>query len=371
MKKIDKDKFKNILTVNQIFNIVAELGGEPQMKNDEIIICKTICHCGSSHKLYYYDNSKMFKCYTSCQTAFDIFDLVCKCKNATHEKKIQYINGKATEREWNLGDGLRFVGAFFNYYGEEDSENLDRISDWDYLDDKINNEINLEEKKVEWKIYNDDILNNLSLNNLNLWLNEGISESILKRNAICFDPNRYGIVIPHYNADHELIGIRERFLLDEDIEYGKYRPAILNGTMYSHPLGLNLYNLDNSKNNIRNYGIAIVFEGEKSPLKYASYFGEENDISVATCGSHITDYQMSLLLNLGVKEVIIAFDRQFQEKGDKEFVKWTESLSNIRKKYGSYCTISFMFDTNDLLDYKASPIDASKDIFLRMFKERI
>ena len=47
--------------------------------------------------------------------------------------------------------------------------------------------------------------------------------------------------------------------------YGKYRPLIVNKQMYNHPLGLNLYNLNNSKDNIKKMQTAIVFEGEKSP----------------------------------------------------------------------------------------------------------
>ena len=62
---------------------------------------------------------------------------------------------------------------------------------------------------------------------------------------------------------------------------------------------------------------AIVTEGEKSCFLYASYFGEDNDISVACCGSSLINYQVDLLLSLGVSEIIVAFDRQFKEIGDK------------------------------------------------------
>lgn len=48
---------------------------------------------------------------------------------------------------------------------------------------------------------------------------------------------------------------------------------------------------------------------EKSCLKYQTYFGFENDISVACCGSNLSSYQVSLLLDAGAQEIIIAFDR--------------------------------------------------------------
>lgn len=140
--------------------------------------------------------------------------------------------------------------------------------------------------------------------------------------------------------------------------------------MYNHPLGFSLYNLNNSKNNIKILKKAIVFEGEKSPLLYESYFGRENDISVACCGSNLSSYQLKLLLDLGIEEVIIAFDKQFKTKGDLEFKRWTKKLADIDKKYREYVKISFMFDKNDILRYKSSPIDEGKDKFIKLYEER-
>ena len=80
----NKDELKNNLTIEQVSDFVAELGGEPQMVNDNILIAQTICHNkpgNGSHKLYYYDNTKLFKCYTDCGCTFDIFGLVQRSKN--------------------------------------------------------------------------------------------------------------------------------------------------------------------------------------------------------------------------------------------------------------------------------------------------
>ena len=45
--------------------------------------------------------------------------------------------------------------------------------------------------------------------------------------------------------------------------YGKYRPIKINEVLYSHPLGMNLYNLNNSKKAIKTLEKAIVFEGKR------------------------------------------------------------------------------------------------------------
>ena len=188
---------------------------------------------------------------------------------------------------------------------------------------------------------------------------------------ICYDPKNQGIIIPHYDINNNLIGIRERTLIKENEIYGKYKPARINGKMYNHPLGFNLYNLNNSKKAISIFKKAIVFEGEKSCLKYASYFGKESDISVACCGSNLINYQVKLLLSLGVKEIIIALDKQFQKIGDEEWQKWVIKLKTLYNKYGNYINISYMFDKNNLLQYKSSPIDEGKEKFIYLFKNRI
>ena len=95
------------------------------------------------------------------------------------------------------------------------------------------------------------------------------------------------------------------------------------------------------------------------------------DISVACCGSNLTNYQFKLLLSLGVNEVSIAFDRQFKKVGDEEFKRWTKKLESINNKYKGFCRITFLFDKKGLLNYKDSPIDCGPDIFMKLYTERI
>lgn len=81
--------------------------------------------------------------------------------------------------------------------------------------------------------------------------------------VIGFFPGGDQITIPHFDANGRFIGLRGRTLCKEDAEkYGKYRPLIINNQLYNHPLGMNLYNLNKSKNNIKLMGKVIVFESE-------------------------------------------------------------------------------------------------------------
>ena len=86
----NKDEIKKSLTIDQIMDFLTELGGEPFQQKEDIIVSKTICHGGESHKLYYYDNTKLFRCYTDCGgEAFDIFELTTKVKSR-EEPKISF-----------------------------------------------------------------------------------------------------------------------------------------------------------------------------------------------------------------------------------------------------------------------------------------
>jgi len=361
MYKYDKDTLKENLTIEEVFDLVSELGGEPIMGNGSFT-ARTICHGGQSHKLYYYSNTHLFHCYTGCDDAsFDIYDLVLR------------VNETAGIQNFSLPHAITFVARYFGYTAEtfDFEDNQEANEDWKIINNFKRNKEKNQPQIVELKTYDNKVLRYLPHPHIIPWEKENISFDVMESRGICYDPINEGIVIPHYNIDGNLIGIRERTLIKENEIYGKYRPAIINGKMYNHPLGFSLYNLNNSKKAISQFKKAIVFEGEKSTLLYASYFGEESDISVACCGSNLINYQIKLLLSLGVKEIIIAFDKQFQKIGDEEWQRWVIKLKTLYNKYGNYVNISYMFDKNNLLQYKSSPIDEGKEKFMKLFKERI
>ena len=372
----NKDKIKNKLTIEQVFDLVSELGGEPLMLNG-YFTAQTICHNhpgDGSRKLYYYDNTKLFRCYTECNDSFDIFELVQKVKNIAQEKKIRYDeNGQEMLVNWSLYDAIQFVAIYFNLEAENEKffEKRIELQDWEILNKYEANNLEKQRQIIDLHIYDDKILKHLPRPRLADWEREGIHHEVSIAYGICYDPKANGIVIPHYDINGNLIGIRERTLIKEQEQYGKYKPAILNGIMYNHPLGFNLYNINNSKNFIQQIRKAVVFESEKSCLKYASCFGTNMDLSVAICGNALNNYQVSLLLSLGVEEIIIALDKQYQKVGDEEWKRWTQKYYQLHNKYGNKILISYMFDFDKYLDYKDSPIDKGKENFLELYQNRI
>ena len=366
MLNYDKTEVKEQLNNEDIFQLLSEWGGDPEYTSFGII-SSTICHNEpgvGSRKLYYYFNSTLFRCYTGCDCYFDIFEL---CRKVA---KIQW------DLEYDLNDAVRWIAKRFSINGTLVADNNDSdLDDWIKLANYNRiQDIELKEKtEVVLKEYNDAILERFNYTiQLTPWLAEGITNAAIENAEIGFYPGGDQITIPHFDRHGRFIGLRGRTLCKAEAEqYGKYRPIRINRQMYNHPLGMNLYNLNNSQANIKAIGKAIVFEGEKSCLLYKSYFGVENDISVACCGSSISTYQTQLLIDAGAQEIIVAFDRQFKEIGDDEFYHLKNNLLKFRDKYKNIVNISFIFDKEMITGYKDSPIDCGPDIFLRLFKERI
>ena len=367
MKTYNKREVRDKLNIEQIYGLLEEWGGLPEY-TDFGILSATICHNPpgeGSRKLYYYSNTDLFQCYTGCGS-FDIFELLVKVA------RIQW------NKEYDLNDAVRYIAIRFGLAGEAELDADDSLIDWKTFNayDRVQ-ELEIKDYHVELKEYDSIILDRMNYNVKILpWLKEGITQEVMNYNRIGYYPGAAQITIPHFDINGRFIGLRGRALCQPDIDmYGKYRPIMvpLGGKpqLYNHPLGMNLYNINNSKDNIRQTGRAVIFEGEKSSLLYQSYFGIENDISVACCGSNISAYQIQLLLDCGVQEITIAFDRQFKEIGDEEFKHLTNNLTKINDRYKNYVDISIIFDKKMITGYKDSPIDCGPDIFLKLWKERI
>lgn len=365
MLVFDKTKIREALTDENIYDLLQEWGGDP---GREVFgfTSTTICHNPpgeGSRKLYYYENTGLFRCYTGCDSYFDIFELTTKVA------KIQW------DKEFDLNDAVRWIAQRFGFSGDHEDRPEDEVlDDWKYLAnyERIQDVV-VKTNTVVLKEYENDILERFNYSvKIGPWLREGITQAALDQARIGYYPGGDQITIPHFDKDGRFIGLRGRTLCAEEGErFGKYRPMRINRELYNHPLGMNLYNFNNSKDNIKLMKKAIIFEGEKSCLLYQSYFGLENDISVACCGSSVSSYQIQMLMEAGAEEIIVAFDRQFQEIGDEEFKHLKTNLVRLRDKYKTFVLISFIFDKNMITGYKDSPVDCGPDTFLKLFKERI
>jgi hypothetical protein len=365
MLVFDKQEIRNSLTIENVYDLLMEWGAEPTYCPTGII-AKTICHHDvneeASHKLYFYENSTLFRCYSNCGF-FDIFTLCKKVMSIRHH------------RDFDLNEAVRWIAHRFGISGhEEDRPSDSDLEDWDILANYSRiQDIQVSAPVVTLEEYDDTILTRFNYDvKIKPWLDEGISQQVLDHAEIGYYPGGAQITIPHFDKDGRFIGLRGRSLAEDDAQaFGKYRPIRIGKQLYNHPLGLNIYNFNNSRCVIPKAKSAIIFEGEKSVLKFQTMFGFDNDTSVACCGSNVTSYQIQLLIDAGAREIVIAFDRQFQNYGDDEYLRLIQKLSKIKTKYKNYVNISFIVDKNKLTGYKDAPVDCGKDIFLQLYKERV
>ena len=365
MLVFDKVEIRDNLTLDNIYNLLQEWGGEPEFTNFGIL-SSTICHNEpgiGSRKLYYYTNSNLFHCYSGCDNAtFDLFELVIKVMNIQHHLI------------YDLNDAIRWVANKLGISGHYENIQEESLEDWEYLKnyERIK-DLHTEQNEIILESYNDSILKNFNYNiKIQPWINENISSEIMLANQIGYYPGGAQITIPHFDKDNRFIGLRGRTLCATEGEiYGKYRPLKINRTQYNHPLGFNLYGLNKAKQNINIMKKAIVFEAEKSVLKYQSYFSLDSSIAVACCGSSLTNYQIQLLKESGAQEIIVAFDKQYEKLNTDESKKWEKKMIQLYNKYKNDILITFIWDKENLLGYKSSPIDEGVDKFLYLFKERI
>jgi hypothetical protein len=348
--QINFTEIKKQINPEQIVQVLYHLGAESYEDRGKFIIFPTICHNHRDHsksmKLYYYKETRLFRCYTECNESFDIFDLWQRVeKLAGEEKSLFEIADKIVNL---LNIDIDTIDDVFKYQRP--------------LTNRLVNEL-----EFDYPIINSDFLNFFSDYKHPLWLQEGISEASFNDYLIKYYSYRNKIIIPHFDPDNRLIGIRSRNLEPEDLAMGKYMPVKVENKTYSHPLSFNLYGLNVSKKDIQRSKLAFVFEGEKSCLKFNSLF--DFNYSVATCGSSINKFQVMLLKKYcAVQEIVICFDRQYETKAEKE--KYYDKLHSLTSKYSSYCNMSFIFDDSKILKHKNAPIDQGKEIFIKLFENR-
>ena len=365
MPYIDKKAILQSLTKDDVIKIVATLDaqGYKTGSNGELIFNTANCHGGDSWKLYYYHEAngnypaKVFHCYT-CGDTFSIVELVIR---AHRSKGITLTFYKALNYIANI------VGRVDCFISSTKSQ---RIDTWDWLTPFTS-------RKGQSAIpvlseYSESYLDCFCYYPHESWLNDHISSEVMSEFEIGYYPKNNSITIPHRDMNGRLIGIRERHLSTEDIQsYGKYTPVTVEGITLKHQLGSSLYGLWVNKNRIKSCGKVLLVESEKSVLQVNSYFGD-NSYALAVCGSNITDTQKKILLEeLGVSEVILAFDREYDDPHSYAAEAYKNKLIKKLASLVPFCKVTMLLDDKDRLELKDSPTDRGKEILLELLDEKM
>ena len=338
------------LDINSIVELMKKLGADRYEEKEKFFIFPTICHninsAEASMKLYLYKDTKLFVCYTE-DGNMSIFKFL---KTYYETRQIEY--------DW-FEDIYNVVLNCGNFRPKEGFDTTQYHS--------LKEKYQIRKKSVELQKYSNGILDMFMKNYPVEWLNDGISKRAMDKYNIKYSVSQNKIIIPHYDINNNLIGIRGRALNEWEIEnIGKYMPIQIEKKWYTHPLSLNLYGLNHTKENIKKYGICYIGEAEKFCLQSESF--SFPNCSCAVCGSQFNKYQLDILMkNCRPKEIVICFDKEEKDKEDKYFFK----LYNLCKKYINYCKMSFIYDTENLLKLKESPTDCGENIFKKLLERRI
>lgn len=233
--------------------------------------------------------------------------------------------------------------------------------------------------RFEVKYYDDAVLNNFDEAYPLCWQEEGINGLIADVFDIRYNENENQAIIPHRAQNGELIGVRCRCFNEEDVEAGrKYIPLRWNGEWLRYPTGSTFYGLYENQDNIRRTRKARLFEAEKSVHKYGSYYGQENNISLALCGTNFTMTQLRILIELGVRDVDILLDREYcsawftdEYKGTKEQKQMFMYFKKLRKMVAlmiNHFNVNVVLDEEEVLELKDAPIDRGKEVLEELLK---
>lgn len=313
------------------------------IEKEEYYLLPTICHNlegdHASHKLYLYKNedtgNPIFYCYTECNEAFNIYGLI---------QKVASLQGQE----------ITFREAYKHVHGKKYTSKVKETVEGDLDEPRV---VKFENPmEVRLPAYPEGVLQIFQKNNhTHPWALEGIDYNALDKFEIAYSASYEGVVIPHRDWRGDLVGVRLRTYNEQKVQGGKYMPMLINNIYYRHPISLNLFGLFQNQGNIRRARKVILVESEKAVLQ-AETMLEEDNITLAVCGSSISSWQINLLTYyLEVDEVIIAFDKEYTDY-DGAF-KYFKKIEKQIKPLTNFATVKVLLDTEDDFSLKESPFD--------------
>lgn len=342
-------------TLSDVERFLRSLGVSDIDVQDDYLVCPTICHNtldeAESMKLYYYDKTKNFHCYTQCSENFTIISLYQKYMALNHQ-------------EISYDEALYYLREFLSLDFEDEVIISPRDTEYEHITIERQSIVVLPE-------FNKNALDVFYPKSHPLWEGEGITAEAQSKFGIRFSYGENRIIVPHRDINGRLVGIRARALEEEDMKFGKYRPVKVGSTLYNHQLGFNLYGIWEHRKAIQLTKRAIIYEGEKSVLLDDSYYGPYS-VAVATCGSQLNRFQINLLVQeLGVNEIILAYDKEYDSGFAADGRAYRQKLIDKCQKYRGLATFYYLFDEHNLLNKKDAPCDKGQETLEKLMKRRI
>lgn len=355
---INAKKLKSILTLSDYETIEKSLGLREFSHNEHQVVFynadKYKDTTKQTPKLYRYNDTKNYISYTkSC--SYDIIGLVQAIKTTNGEtcSFIDAINYILTTTGLDPTACKRLTKK--------------KVYDWE---EELGKYLRIKHGENTLQIYNRSILHQLYPIYPQEWINEGISMDTMEKYGIGYYPRLQATTIPCFNNVGELIGIRCRHWLTEEINNGKYRPLqLLDGTIYKFPTNKVFYGINYNWAEIERTKTAIVVESEKAVMQLDTWYHEKN-IALGMFGNNLSLTQKKELISLGVSRVIYVVDNDWIGRDKDFFETWKSNINNFINAWKGYAQVEIIWDNLGLLNPKENATDHNLDTWEKLYESR-
>lgn len=250
----------------------------------------------------------------------DLIDLICYIKSLTFPEGLKLICSE--------------IGM--SYYHDFEEDIPDSFKILKMLED-MNSNLS-EEKERPLKPISEKILLYYKNYVNDLFYEDNINYLTQKEFEIGFDEETNRYTIPIRSELGDLVGVKGRYFYREV-------PDGMNKYIYLEPCAKSkiLYGLYKTIAYIKRLGIVYVGESEKFVLQAWGYNFKN---TVGTGGKELSQYQIDMLVRLGVK-IVFCFDKDVTK----------QELEDLADKFPNGVPLYYMFDEDNILNKKESPTD--------------
>ena len=358
MGKIDVKKLKRALTLAHYDMIIQRLGIPIFSKsNSEWRLWtgdKNVNPLEGSPKLIFYPDSHIFMGYTAGRS-YDIISLV-QTRLALLKQPCSFL------------DACQFIIDTTNI----NPDSISRVKKEGHVYDWSNLERFVRVRKYGNQLseYNRNIIDTLPPLYPQAWIDEGISEETMDKYQIRYYERCNQTVIPCFDDEARLVGVRVRNWDKDRVEQAKYMPLVtLDGQCYKFNTNQVFYGINYNKPEIERTGKVIIVESEKAVMKLDTYMGRHN-IALGMYGSNLGIQRRNQLLKMGVNTVSYVVDNDFIGQDDAFFEQWREKIQHFIKLWDGFCRVEIVWDNLGLLGPKENATDRTKEVWEQLWENR-
>ena len=358
MGKIDVKKLKKSLSLAHHKQIMQALGIPSYSENSTQIVYytgdKNVDPYKGSPKLYFYKDTSIYVGMTAGRS-YDIISLV--------QTRLSLL-----KQPCSFLDACQFILDTTNI----NPDSISRVKKEGHVYDWSNLERFIRVRKYGNQLseYNRNIIDTLPPLYPQAWIDEGISEETMDKYQIRYYERCNQTVIPCFDDEARLVGVRVRNWDKDRVEQAKYMPLVtLDGQCYKFNTNQVFYGINYNKPEIERTGKVIIVESEKAVMKLDTYMGRHN-IALGMYGSNLGIQRRNQLLKMGVNTVSYVVDNDFIGQDDAFFEQWREKIQHFIKLWDGFCRVEIVWDNLGLLGPKENATDRTKEVWEQLWENR-